>query len=758
MIHRREYLGVLGAGIALPGVVRGSSGEITPTSGEAPVTWTFEPTGDRGQMTNPGIGTDHVYVGVLEGVVYSLDSDTGQEIWSYPTSHEGVTRISVSGDTVYATASSWDEYGILYSLDAETGSLKWRFTESNNPLFWRFSEYHGTIILPTEGTLYGLDAATGDVQWEVGLPYNDPMNYSVSDGIICIVSREHPVGSAITAITVDGTELWEYEDIESGDPIVTDELAFFSTSDDTLHAVDLHDGTGVWELDEQNVAGPHAIRDGTLYVSTGDRARLYAVDAATGTRTWSFIDLDDPVQTLTMGPDHLYVITELGSLFAIDYSGELAWISTEISGDDFIAAEEFAAGMVAVTVIHDFSEPSSSVYSFDAQSGEHRWRHEVDELLLTAIDDDTLYGAGEALYAIATSGDPAFEIDHVDIRSSELEPGGELEVTVTVSNTGGAPDIPAPSMTLQNDSLGQPTDPLWPELAPGDHASSTLTGYMPEDPGSYTVVIETDDDQWTEPVTVKQPAQFEVVEIGDRAIEIHQGDQFDLIVAVANHGEIADSQPVRLYLDGEEIRAQAVSLDPDDAHTLSFEDVEPTLEPGDYDFEIVTDDDADGGTVTVLAPARFDLDVETSEQTVAPGDAVTVQVDVTNNGHVTGTADVALVRDGDIVESTSRQLAGGERETVTFDLVAPSTPGEYTYDITAADASEPVTLVVSDDPSDDGVGDGARDDEQDDRRRRRDRADDSDDSLPGPGILGTLATLGGVGYVIHRRRDAGDED
>ncbi|WP_195837565.1 hypothetical protein [Halorhabdus sp. CBA1104] len=94
---------------------------------------------------------------------------------------------------------------------------------------------------------------------------------------------------------------------------------------------------------------------------------------------------------------------------------------------------------------------------------------------------------------------------------------------------------------------------------------------------------------------------------------------------------------------------------------------------------------------------------------VAPGDTVSVDVTVENVGDELGTKDVEFVFDGSVVASESVELSGDQNTTVTFDVTAPDTEGDYSWNVQTEDAtSDTWTLTVEESGNNNGTSDLAR--------------------------------------------------
>lgn len=156
----------------------------------------------------------------------------------------------------------------------------------------------------------------------------------------------------------------------------------------------------------------------------------------------------------------------------------------------------------------------------------------------------------------------------------------------------------------------------------------------------------------------------------------------ETVVVWVTHG---NADTIRLY-------------DHDTGRTLSGEANAVSLDPGER-VVVSVDVDSRGVTVndlvtTVTFAAQFDapffeLDIIDIDDTVAAGQTVTVESEVTNVGTVAGEQEVRLLVDGEVVDSTTVSIDGEGTETV-----------EFAYETDASDIGNRTVAVETDDDSD----------------------------------------------------------
>ncbi|PSQ46585.1 hypothetical protein BRD19_11815 [Halobacteriales archaeon SW_7_65_23] len=151
-------------------------------------------------------------------------------------------------------------------------------------------------------------------------------------------------------------------------------------------------------------------------------------------------------------------------------------------------------------------------------------------------------------------------------------------------------------------------------------------------------------------------------------------------------------------------------------------------------------------------PASFEVsDLDPQEATLEePGATVEVSATVSNEGDEEGTRDVSIPLDGEALDSQSVTLAGGESETVTFevdtsDLEADST---YIHGIAAGDDDEALGSLT--------VGQGSTPTETTETETPVDTTETASDDDDGAGfgiVVALLAFLGAALLATRRRVD-----
>lgn len=326
----------------------------------------------------------------------------------------------------------------------------------------------------------------------------------------------------------------------------------------------------------------------------------------------------------------------------------------------------------------------------------------VNEVTVTALDD-TLSGELQ----VNPVGEALFEITAME--ATPVIAGDDLEISATIENIGDRADTQL--VTIDAGELGSEVEEI--DLDTGESTTVTLSFATNEDQaGEYSIVVNTDDDEHEEVVTVDErqplPALFDL-DIAGQGVEasVLEGTDEDLTVDVENVGTAAESFDLTLEINDATVSTETTgSIDPDERETVTFESPFADLDQGDYDVTVTVNDDSLTGSLRVEAAtesffAVSDLDAEPAP--VTQGEDLTISATIENTGGVADTQDVTMEFGESAVTMTeSLALDAGVSDDVSFTFDTDELP-EVTLDYenfeysvsTANDTATDSTTVAS---------------------------------------------------------------
>ncbi len=153
----------------------------------------------------------------------------------------------------------------------------------------------GVIYIGTEaGALHAVNMNSGQEMWSYqtdGAVFHAPIVYgnvvifgSQDGGLRAVSKSDGSLKWTFQAGEVD----WDVRDIfVNGKPTIVDGIAYISSEDFNVYAVDVETGAEIWRhnLGEEPQARGIPIVDGTAYIGAWD-GHLHALDIETGERVW----------------------------------------------------------------------------------------------------------------------------------------------------------------------------------------------------------------------------------------------------------------------------------------------------------------------------------------------------------------------------------------------------------------------------------------------------------------------------------------
>jgi len=291
-----------------------------------------------------------------DGSAFKIDSRPGQPV--------------VVDNIVYLGS----EAGIFYAVDSETGRELWRY-EAGGPIF-HAPVVHGELVVfgSWDGRLRAVNKSSGDLIWKFEAGHVD----------------------------------WEVHDIFiNGTPTVLNGIAYFSSEDFNVYAVELETGREIWRhsLGDEPQARHIPIVDRTAYIGAWD-GHLYAINIDTGDRVWrSATDdsgrasLANQVPFVTVVPivadDMVYFSDWAGNLFAVErQTGQQVWRfdpgaadSRHVGSRSYIALEN--------DILYYSTVEDRHMYGVNRRTGREVWSIETDGI----VYGPRAVGDGISMYA-----------------------------------------------------------------------------------------------------------------------------------------------------------------------------------------------------------------------------------------------------------------------------------------------------------------------------------------------------------------------
>lgn len=298
--------------------------------------WTFH--GHALLEFPPVVGGGRLYETTIDGILYSIDANSGRVLWSYRSGRCGWASPALDGGLVFETFIGNAECRSTYSdgqvvaFDARTGRRLWLRTigpTESSPLV-----QDGTVYLGDwDGRIWALAARTGRTRWVRRLDGAVKGSVASSGGRLFIGTYG---GEVVSLDAHTGAVAWA-----SGghgrfysSPAVAYGRVFIGSTDGGVYAFGAATGDLLWSHPTGSyVYASPAVWRRLVLVGSYDH-RFYALDAGTGSVRWSFT-ADGPVSGSASVVDGIvYLATFAHSTFGLDAgSGRLVvhWPDGEYS-------------------------------------------------------------------------------------------------------------------------------------------------------------------------------------------------------------------------------------------------------------------------------------------------------------------------------------------------------------------------------------------------------------------------------------------
>jgi eukaryotic-like serine/threonine-protein kinase len=270
-----------------------------------------------GQLENSGaVAGDLLIIGGYDKRVRALNRHTGKELWSFDTvSFVQASPLIVNEQTYIATDHA------MYALDLASGELQWEAATGQEDAYMGPPAYDDGVIYTTGGKhLLALEATNGEELWRI--QRDQPFTaLAIANQMIYVGNFD---GSFYAYDRKTGAERWNFQGggIFWGGPAIEGDIVY-AGNDDMVYALHAQTGEERWHF---QMAGQGVsdimISDGVLYVSDSSHEfprgprHLYALDAQSGQEIWAFEEIATFLPTPALGEDAIYVTTT-GEVFAL---------------------------------------------------------------------------------------------------------------------------------------------------------------------------------------------------------------------------------------------------------------------------------------------------------------------------------------------------------------------------------------------------------------------------------------------------------
>lgn len=352
-----------------------------------------------GSWGPPSVAGDTVYVG-SDKTLYALDTNTGDVKWTYEANGRVASPTIASGSVYFGTNTLAAGHRV-YALDAATGSLKWSYI-AESPVETSPAVADGMVYVTAGPLLYALDAATGTLRWRhvtMGLA----LSPALVDGVVYLSSYWYP-------------------------------RPYDQPYDSKIEALDAETGSLIWTHPVGDaLPSPPTVANGVVYGASYGLNGVFAVDAATGRRLWTYRQVGGGT-ALAVAEGTVYAVVG-STIVALDAAtGRLKWYhgTSAYFGTSSVAV---ANGIVYTSTSDRYSP--SQVLALSAATGDLLWRYPAGGGSSPVVANGMLYHSADGkVYAFETES----RLSVVKAASRDrVYPGDTLSYMLLLDNSGPDP-------------------------------------------------------------------------------------------------------------------------------------------------------------------------------------------------------------------------------------------------------------------------------------------------------------------------------
>ena len=327
-----------------------------------------------------------------------LDPPFGGPKWSLQIGHLIEHGPIIAGDTLYIL----DLEGIVYSVEKNTGKINWKKD---------FGELSAAAPAYSDGIVYALNldpdqivairAKDGKVLWRktIGSPGSESSPMIIGDKLIFGCQ----CGSVYALDKKTGKLLWQTETAGEvkGAVAYNDGVIFGSNYGGEFFAIDAGNGNTKWSTPIIGGAfgrgggaySTPAVAYGRVYVGAFD-GRVYSLDEDTGSVAWTYSTgaevYPGPVVADVRGaPPAVYIGSADGKAYALNAkTGNLLWsrsVGGQITGSGVLIGE---------TVYFSRNTTSGATFGFEAASGKKVYQNDLGRYNPAITDGERVYMVG----------------------------------------------------------------------------------------------------------------------------------------------------------------------------------------------------------------------------------------------------------------------------------------------------------------------------------------------------------------------------
>jgi len=290
-----------------------------------------------------------------------------------------------------------------------------------------------------------------------------------------------------------------------------------------------------------------------------------------------------------------------------------------------------------------------------------------ENIVWANLYQDELTGSPLIIVGVVALPAPAeFQLSNLEISPEQAYTNEEVTITFDIANVGETTGNYTATLKIDDE-----IEKTWNLTIPAGESQTLSHTLTRDEPGTYIVQA----DILASSFDLLTIAEFQYLLSTPSPAEAELGENVTIDITVTNVGTGLGTYKFNLQLDGENITTYTGELTPG-----SSEDITATVSSQTLGAHTINVNEQHK-TFIVYRPAEFFYTIESIlPKTVKPGEAVTVNIRIENIGGTTGSYEVDVTLDGELVDSYIGELESGESKSVSSEMTS-DTEGFHTVEV-----------------------------------------------------------------------------
>ncbi|WP_372369780.1 PQQ-binding-like beta-propeller repeat protein [Candidatus Uabimicrobium sp. HlEnr_7] len=262
----------------------------------------------------PVIDKGTVYLGSLKRKLFAINAKNGKKLWDFPIGGNIKSSAIVVNNVIFF--ASMDK--CIYAVNTKTRNLLWKYRTNAGILSSPVIKNNVLYIASKDKNIYALNVNSGSLLWKFTtkreFEYATPAIYG---------NRIHfgSIDGSFYSLSLDGKQKLRFETPESiySSPCLVQNVAYFGNKDGSFYAIYLKTGKKIWESQVNNPISTSPIGTSKFIYFTCQDGYIYELDRKTGQQTWSYnIGIEITKSSPMIYHNVLYFGGDNGYLYAFD--------------------------------------------------------------------------------------------------------------------------------------------------------------------------------------------------------------------------------------------------------------------------------------------------------------------------------------------------------------------------------------------------------------------------------------------------------